>query len=63
MNSTQPRGTIGSLASLLAGTLYQGNLDRNHKVWNIVSIERYILHMEVLLECSYIYMERSQWEI
>jgi hypothetical protein len=27
---------------------------RNHKLWNIVSSERYILHMQVLLECCYI---------
>ena len=26
-----------SVASLLAGTLYLGNPDRNHKLWNIVS--------------------------
>jgi hypothetical protein len=25
-----------SVASLLAATLYQGNLDRNHKLWNII---------------------------
>ena len=35
----------GSVASLLAATLYQGNSDRNHKLWNIVSTERYILHI------------------
>jgi hypothetical protein len=29
--------------------------DRNHKLWNIVSSERYILHIQVLLECNYIY--------
>ena len=51
MTSTLPKGTLGSVASLLAATLYQGNLDRNHKLWNIVSSERYILHMQVLLEC------------
>jgi hypothetical protein len=28
--------------------------DRNYKLWNIVSSERYILHMQVLLECCYI---------
>jgi hypothetical protein len=38
----------------LLETLYQGNPDRKHKLWNIVSIERYILHMQVLLECCYI---------
>jgi hypothetical protein len=49
-----PKGTLGSVASLLAATIYQGNPDRNHKLWNIVSSERYILHMQVLLECCYI---------
>ena len=53
---------LGSVASLLVATLYEGNTDRNHKLWNIVSTERYILHMQVLLECCYIYMESSQWE-
>jgi hypothetical protein len=50
MTSTYPRGTNGSVAPLLAATLYQQNPDRNHKLWNIVSIERYILHLQVLLE-------------
>jgi hypothetical protein len=45
MTSTLPKGIIGSVASLLAATLYQGNPDRNDKLWNIVSSERYILHM------------------
>jgi hypothetical protein len=52
--STLPKGTLGSVASLLAATLYQGNPDRNHKLWNVVSSERYILYMQVLLECCYI---------
>jgi hypothetical protein len=43
-----------SLASLLATTLYQGNPYRDHKLWTIVSSERYILHVQVLLECYYI---------
>jgi hypothetical protein len=51
MTSTLSKGTLGSVAFLLAATLYQGNPDRNHKLWNIVSSERYILHMQVLLEC------------
>jgi hypothetical protein len=38
----------------LAATLYQRYPDRNHKLWNIVSPEGYILHMRVLLECFYI---------
>jgi hypothetical protein len=54
MTSTLPKGNLGSVASLLAAILYQGNPDRNHKLWNIVSSERYILHMQVLLECCYI---------
>ena len=40
MTSTLPKGTLGSVSSLLAATLYQGNPDRNHKLWNIVSSER-----------------------
>jgi hypothetical protein len=32
MTSTLPKGTLGSVASLLAATLYQGNPDRNHKL-------------------------------
>ena len=54
MTSTLPKGTLGSVDSLLAATLYQGNPDKNHKLWNIVSSERYILHMQVLLEFCYI---------
>jgi hypothetical protein len=53
MTSTLPKGILGSVASLLAATLYQGNPDRNNKLWKIVSSERYILHMQVLLECCY----------
>ena len=45
MTSTLPEGTLGSVASLLAATLYQGNPDMNHKLWNIVSSEKYIVHM------------------
>jgi hypothetical protein len=54
MTSTLAKGTLGSVASLLAATLYQGNPDGNHKLWKIVSTERYILHMQVLLECCLI---------
>jgi hypothetical protein len=39
MTSTSLRGTFGSVASLLAATLYQRNPDRNHELWNIVSTE------------------------
>jgi hypothetical protein len=47
MTSTLPKGTLGSVASLLAVTLYQGNPNSNLKLWNIVSSERYILHIGV----------------
>jgi hypothetical protein len=47
MASTLPKGTLDSVASLLAATLYHGNPDRNQKLWNIVSSERYILHNHV----------------
>jgi hypothetical protein len=39
MTSTLLNGTLGSVASLLAATLYQGHPFRNHKLWNIVSSE------------------------
>jgi hypothetical protein len=32
MTSTLPKGTLGSVASLLAATLYQRYPDRNHKL-------------------------------
>jgi hypothetical protein len=35
MTSTLPKGTLRSVASLLAATLYQGKPDRNHKLLNI----------------------------
>jgi hypothetical protein len=53
MTSTLPEGTLGSIASLLSATLYQGNPDRNYKLWNIVSSESYILQMQLLLECCF----------
>ena len=37
MTSTLPRGTLDSVASLLAASLYQGNPDRNHNFWNTLS--------------------------
>jgi hypothetical protein len=36
MTSTLPKGILGSVASR-STTLYQGNPDRNHQLWNIVS--------------------------
>jgi len=51
-------GTLGgSVAFLLAATLYQGHPDRNHKLWTIGSTERYTLHMQALV--GYIQMESS----
>jgi hypothetical protein len=52
-DTDRSEGTLSSVSSLLAATLYQGNPDRNKKLWNIVSSERYILHMQVLLESTY----------
>jgi hypothetical protein len=62
MTSILTKWTLGSVASLFAAFLYQGNPDRNHKLWNIVSTERCIFHMQVLLECCYIWMKSSQWQ-
>jgi len=43
--------TISSVTSFLAADLYQGDIEKNRKLWNIVATERYVLHMLVLLEC------------
>jgi hypothetical protein len=43
VTSTLPKGTLGSVTSLLATFLYQRNPDRNYKLWNIVSSESYII--------------------
>ena len=40
MTSILPKGTLGSVATLLASTIYQGNPDRNHTLWNVVSSDR-----------------------
>ena len=47
MTSILPKGTLGSVATLLAATLYQGNPDMNHKLCIIVSFEKDILHIGV----------------
>jgi hypothetical protein len=44
---------IGTKGALSAAILYTGNHDRNHNVWNIGSIQTYILHIQVLLKCYY----------
>ena len=59
MTSTYQIGTLCTVACLLAAILYQETHDWN-KLWNIVSTERDILHIQALLECCY--MESSQWE-
>jgi hypothetical protein len=41
MTSFSPLGTLCSVASLLAATLHQDKHDRNHKLCNIGSTERY----------------------
>lgn len=46
-------------SSLLATILYHGNPDWKHKLWNIVST---VLHIQVLLEYCYIWMESSEWK-
>jgi hypothetical protein len=38
-------GILTSAATLLATTIYHGNPDRNHNLWNIVSTEKYIIHI------------------
>ena len=47
MTSTLPQGTLGSVASLLEILI-------GSKLWNIITTERYILHMQVLLDFFYI---------
>ena len=61
MTSTLPNGTLGSVDSLLAATLYQGNPDRNHKLWNIVSSERDIFHMQEIRQLSYAKSSIKLW--
>ena len=48
--SILPKETFGSVASLLAATLYQRIPDMSGKSYQL----RYMLHMQVLLECCYI---------
>jgi hypothetical protein len=42
-------GTLDAVASLLPVTLYLLNHDMNHKLWNFVSTERYILYMQIFV--------------
>ena len=46
-------GTLGLVTSLLAATLYQGNPDRNNRLWNIGSTEIYTLYMySICISCN-----------
>ena len=45
---------LGSVASLLAATLFHCNHEKNDKLWNIVSTKRCRAHMKVILESCYI---------
>jgi hypothetical protein len=47
MTSTLPKGTFGSVASLLAAILYQGHTDRNHKLWRLGDIVDRIYPIEL----------------
>jgi hypothetical protein len=42
MTSTYLWGSLGSVASLLATTRYQGNPHRNHKLWNTYKTEDWV---------------------
>ena len=42
MNSAQPLGTLGSVASMLAATLYQGHHDRHRKLEYLIKGDIYI---------------------
>jgi len=51
MSSTAPLGTISSVPSLLAITVYKGNHNKENKLCNALSTDRYITHNHVVLEC------------
>jgi hypothetical protein len=38
-----------SLFAVKMMSLYKGNHQRNHKLWNVVSTERYTIYMQVML--------------
>jgi hypothetical protein len=71
-------GTLGSVASLFVATLYQGNIDRNHKLWNDIpytvsgtrtSIEIYKAVSHTCKKCAIInkvwkwFSDRSQFNV
>lgn len=39
--------------ALLTSNLYRENNERSHKLWNIISAERYILHNYILWKVHY----------
>jgi len=47
MSSLKQLETIGSVAILITATLP----DMNYRLWKIVSADRYILNMQLLLKC------------
>jgi hypothetical protein len=51
MSSTVSMKTIISVSSFSAITVYKGTHNKNNKLCNALSTERYILHLLVLLEC------------
>ena len=51
------------MASFLAATIYQGNRDMNHKLWNLVSTEGYIIYNPYAGTVGMLlYINGSQWE-
>ena len=51
LSSTAPLVTISSVPSLLAITVYKGNHNKDNKLCNALSTDRYITHNQVVLEC------------
>ena len=51
------------MASLLAATIYQGNRDMNHRLWNFGSTEGYIIYNAYAGTAGMLlYINSSQWE-
>ena len=60
LTSTWPIGTLSSVAFLVVATsLYQWNHDRNHKLWNIVLIERYSVLLNIQRAVFQLYSGRG----
>ena len=63
MTSTELIRILGSMESLLAATIYQGNRDLNHKLWNFGSTEGYIIYNPYAGTAGMLlYINGSQWE-